>query len=365
MGVLKTKLIRYNTRMVFPDIRTVSDLESYLQEHSLTWDEAGLPLPQLMEKHFSLLLPRFYADLIDWKNSLDPLRRMVIPEESEQKTEKYELIDPIGDHTHEPVPGLIHRYPDRCLLLLTTHCSVHCRFCFRRDVIGTPLPMDIEGIEKYLQTHEEIHEVIFTGGDPATLPPAFLRAMTDRLFKIVHIDTYRFHTRSLVVNPHCVGDEWFAQLGRLQGKKKIVVLHVNHPREVTPELRQLVHTLRDMNVRVLSQSVLLKGINDSAEILRELFITLSAADILPYYLHHLDKARGTHHFRLSIEQGKKLFSAVRGTISGHSLPEYVVDLPGGDGKVPVMWLRRHQVGVYEVENYEGKTIQYIDPVETV
>lgn len=343
-------------------IRSVADLEEYLRNSSLTWEQACLPSRELLSAKFSTRIPLFYANLINWQDKNDPLRAMVIPTIDETETHAYELQDPIGDHSHEPVPGLIHRYPNRCLLLLTTHCAVHCRFCFRRDVIGTPLPADIDGIATYLQRHQEIHEIIFTGGDPGTFPPAFLASMIKKLSSLTHIDTWRFHVRSMVVDPTSVTKEWIQQLDLLSDKHKVVVLHINHPREVTAQLAEVVHTLQTKGVAVLSQTVLLKGINDTVETLRALYERITQIGIKPYYLHHLDKAKGTHHFRISIADGKRLYMKLRGHLSGYSIPEYVVDLPGGDGKVPVMWLRPLGAGRYEVENFEGRTIQYSDPL---
>ena len=344
------------------DILTIEALKAYLHEHSLTWETAGLSAELLTRKQFPVRIPRFYADLIHWNDSEDPLRKIVIPAAAEQDIQSYELSDPIGDHTHEPVPGLVHRYPNRCLLLLTTHCSIHCRFCFRRDVIGTPLPIDLPGITSYLQNHTEIEEIIYTGGDPATIPPAFLASMIDKLAPLSHIKTWRFHTRTMVVDPEYVKEAWYEQLDRLNQVQKVVVLHVDHAREVTLELKHLVQTLQRHHIQVLSQSVLLKGVNDSLDALHQLFTSLSSAGIKPYYLHHLDKAQRTHHFRISIEAGKKLYTQLRGKISGYAIPEYVVDLPGGDGKVPVMWMRKISPDTYEVENFQGKTITYIDPL---
>jgi lysine 2,3-aminomutase len=357
--------IVYTTRMTLPYIHSTEALETYLQERGLTWEKAHLPAKSTIQENFSIRFPRFYANLINWQDADDPLRKLVLPDQNELEVHPYELSDPIGDHTHEPVPGLIHRYPNRCLLLLTTHCIVHCRFCFRRDVIGKPLPTDIVGIEKYLREHTEIHEVIFSGGDPATLPAAFLKHFTEKLGPLAHIDTWRFHTRTLVVDPLYVQDDWIEEIAHLENKQKIIVLHVDHPREVTPELKALVEKLRQKQISVLSQTVLLKGVNDSVETLTNLFTALSAIGVKPYYLHHLDKARGTNHFRVSIEEGQELYKQLRGKISGYSIPEYVLDLPGGDGKVPVMWLRKinqaDSGSVYEIENFSGKLISYQDP----
>jgi lysine 2,3-aminomutase len=343
-------------------ISSATELAAFLKKKGSSWEQAQLPSPELLAKNFVVRIPYFYANLIDWHNPQDPLRLMVIPSALELQVKQYELADPIGDHTHEPVPGLIHRYPNRCLLILTTHCSVHCRFCFRRDVIGTPLPVDFRGIFKYLQEHQEIKEVILSGGDPATLPAVFLQRVVTELATLNHITTVRIHSRALAIDPVAVGEKWLLVIEKALQPNKVIVLHINHHREITPELESLVRRLHKSGILVLSQSVLLKGINTTVETLRELFSTLSAVGITPYYLHHLDKARGTDHFRVSIEEGKQLFTKLRGTISGHSVPDYVLDLPGGDGKVPVMWLHQISPGVYQVENFQGKTITYSDPL---
>lgn len=342
-------------------IKNSKQLELYLLSKGLSWDECQLPSADEFGGLFPMRIPEFYADLINWKDPSDPLRLMVIPSAQERDVKKYELEDPIGDKTHEPVPGLIHRYPDRCLLLFTTHCGVHCRFCFRRDVVGKVRPIDIQGIYKYLVKTPQIREVIFSGGDPATFPPEFFENVLTPLSEISHIKTIRVHTRGFVVDPTTFSQEWLKVFIGNNKSNMTIVLHINHPKEITSELAELVKQLRNSGVQVLSQSVLLKGVNDDKETLLRLFNSLSENGVKPYYLHHLDKAQGTHHFRISIEEGKKLYTSLRGQLSGYKLPEYVVDLPGGDGKVPVMWLTQKEKGVYEVENFEGKLITYIDP----
>jgi len=342
-------------------IKDSKQLESYLLSKGLSWEECQLPNTDEFGGLFPMRIPRFYADLINWKDPSDPLRLMVIPDIQEKNVKNYELEDPIGDKSHEPVPGLIHRYPDRCLLLFTTHCGVHCRFCFRRDVVGKVRPIDIQAVYKYLEKTPEIREVIFSGGDPSTFPSEFFENVLTPLSEIPHIKTIRVHTRGFVVDPTTFSQSWLkAFLGNGRSNRTIV-LHINHPSEVTSELGEMVQKLKTAGVLILSQSVLLKGVNDNKETLLKLFNSLSEIGVKPYYLHHLDKARGTHHFRVSIEHGKKLFMSLRGQLAGYKLPEYVLDLPGGDGKVPVMWLRSKESGIYEVENFEGKLITYIDP----
>ncbi len=336
-------------------------LEDYLTQKNLTWEQCMLPTRMFFKETFPVRIPIKYADLIDWENPNDPLRMMVIPDPREHEVKDYELIDPIGDTTHEPVPGLVHRYPDRALLILTTYCGVHCRFCFRREYIGKPRHVDITACFEYLSKHPEIREVIFTGGDPATFPEGFLFSVLEKLSHIDHIKFVRFHTRALVMDPRMNPDSWLNVLKVLKGKQVLFALHINHPKEISKDLKKLVGKLRQRGVALLSQTVLLKGVNDTTETLKELFVSLVGIGIQPYYLHHLDYARGTHHFRISVENGQKLFSSLRGQIPGHCIPEYVVDLPGGDGKYPVMWLKDLGNGMYEAKNYRGERVEYKDP----
>lgn len=308
---------------------------------------------------FPLRIPYYYADLIDWQNPNDPLRMIAMPHKSEEIIQSYELTDPIGDHEKEVVPGLIHRYPDRCLLLLTSHCKIHCRFCFRREVVGKVRPVNFIAIKNYLLMHSEIKEVIFSGGDPGTFPVAFLDNIRRQLSGITHIERWRFHTRVPAVDPASITDEWLATVEKFSGKK-VIVIHTDHPKELTSQLKQLVDKMLQKNYLVLSQSVLLKNVNADVQTLAEFFTKLISIGIKPYYLHHLDQARGTSHFRISIAEGKNIFKALRGTLSSICMPEYVVDLPGGFGKVPVMWLEKISNNQYKALTFEGKEVVYID-----
>ncbi len=335
-------------------------LDEYLLDLGLTWERAQLPPREWLESlTFPLRLPKEYADLINWTNPLDPLRLMVIPDPAEAHIAQYELSDPIGDTAREAVPGLIHRYPDRCLLLLTSHCLVHCRFCFRREVVGKVRPVAFKRIAQYLQAHTEIHEVIFSGGDPATFPAGFIQTLVNELGDIQHITRWRFHTRVPAVEPTAITDEWLSTISKLPGKK-IVAIHINHPREITPALSTLIKKMLGLNILLLSQTVLLKGVNDNAETLKELFENLVTTGVKPYYLHHLDQAHGTSHFRISIEEGKKLYRQLRGHLSSVCLPEYVLDLPQGKDKVPVMWFEETAPGIYRTTSFEGEVVEYID-----
>jgi len=349
-----------------PSIRSAAELQTYLHKKGLSWETAHLPAQALFEHGFPLRIPEFYAELIDWQDPTDPLRLMVIPDIREAEVRPYELTDPIGDHAREVVPGLIHRYPDRCLLLLTSYCLVHCRFCFRREVVGKVRPVQFQHIQEYLAQHPEVRELIFSGGDPFTFPVGFVQSLTQHLTQLTHVTTWRFHSRVPAIDPAAVSDEWIGQLQELhtQWKKRvIIVIHINHPREVTTQFKHLVEKLIAAGCLLLSQTVLLKGVNTDHKTLADLFRSLVLLGVKPYYLHHLDQVVGSHHFRISIEEGKTLFHSLRGNVSGVCMPEYVLDLPGGDGKVPVMWMHSDDHKEYQVTTFEGKKVTYVDQAE--
>lgn len=303
----------------------------------------------MSQNTFPVLIPAFYSKLIDWNDRNDPLRKMVEFDPREEKIQKYEMTDPIGDKPKTVAPGLIHRYPDRVLLNLTNACAVHCRFCFRKNLLGGSArigPTEIADIIAYLKSHKEIWEVIFSGGDPFMIPNKFLSEVLKKLNKVEHIHAIRFHTRIPVVSPGILAKNKAIPLLKKslsRAKKLIIVIHINHPREITKEFQKITHKFQKIGALVLSQTVLLKDVNDSAETLSKLFRGLVESGVKPYYLHHLDPAKGTHHFRISIKQGKKIFKELRSKLSGICMPEYVIDFPEKFGKIPVFWLENPDI----------------------
>jgi lysine 2,3-aminomutase len=284
--------------------------------------------------------------LIDPLSPDDPIARQFIPDVRELQTTPEERPDPIGDRTHEKVPGLVHRYPDRVLLKVTHTCPVYCRFCFRREVVGpTGEPAmttaDLSRALAYVAAHPSIFEVILTGGDPLVLSPRRISALTAALAEIPHVAVLRWHSRVPVVDPGRLTPEAIAAL--ISARQAVyLAIHANHPRELTPAARTVIAALRRAGIILLSQTVLLKGINDDAPTLAELFRAFVALGIKPYYLHHPDLAPGTSHFRLSIEDGQRLMAELRGRITGLAMPTYVLDIPGGHGKMaltPSAWDR--------------------------
>jgi lysine 2,3-aminomutase len=267
-----------------------------------------------------------------------------VPSAAELQTAEEERADPIGDARWSPVPGIVHRYPDRVLLKPSLVCPVYCRFCFRREQIGAKgTVLDRAALDRafaYIRERPEIWEVIVTGGDPFLLSPRRVAQIVRTLAAIEHVQVIRFHTRVPVVDPRRVGA---ALVKALDGDKAVyVVIHANHPRELTETATAAVTRLTRAGIPVLSQSVLLRGVNDDAAVLESLFRRLVAMRVKPYYLHHPDLARGTAHFRGEIADGQALMRELRRRASGLCQPTYVLDIPGGHGKVPIgpCWLRR-------------------------
>ncbi|HEX5416451.1 MAG TPA: KamA family radical SAM protein [Chloroflexota bacterium] len=345
-------------------VTTTHELHAYLAERGLAERAvgvAGLAEPGVLP----VRVPRYYLDLIDWEDPADPLRRQVLPLPEEGVILPDDLRDPIGDDSHSPVPGIVHRYPDRALFLLTATCAIHCRFCFRREFIGKPIRTlradQFAGALAYLGEHPEIWEVILSGGDPLVFPDRYLIDVLTRLRAIPHLRVLRIHSRTPAIFPARLTEEFARQLRRFA--PLYLVVHVNHPREVTPEFSERVGYLVDNGVPVLSQSVLLRGVNDRVETLAELFRRLVEARVKPYYLHQLDRAPGTNHFRVPIREGLRLMRGLRGHVSGLCQPTYILDIPGGHGKVPLAAEYVHPTGegVYEVENFRGERFRYEEP----
>jgi len=270
----------------------------------------------------------------------DPIARQFVPTSNEAVTRDHERADPIGDDAHSPVPGIVHRYPDRVLLKPVTVCPVYCRFCFRRAVVGpgesAVLPArDLERALEYIRTTPDIWEVILTGGDPLMLSPRRIRDLSLAIADIAHVKVIRWHTRVPVVSPVRVSADAIDALATpLEvGKMVYVSIHSNHANEWTPEAEAVVRHTRLAGIALVSQTVLLAGVNDSVATLSALFRKLVSIGVQPYYLHQLDPAPGTAHFRVPLARATELVGALRGHISGLCQPTFVIDIPGGHGKV--------------------------------
>ena len=329
-----------------------------LIEAGLAPAERRAALAAVAERYAVAITPAV-AELIDTGDPDDPIARQFIPDPAELVVRPEELADPIGDDVHSPVEGVVHRYPDRVLLKLVHVCPVYCRFCFRREMVGprgrgTLSPRKLEAALDYIRAQDRIWEVILTGGDPLVLAARRVRAVMRQLAAIDHVKIIRVHTRVPVVAPALITPE-LARALRNQAQATYVVLHINHARELTQQARAACAQLVDAGIPLLSQTVLLKGVNDAPATLAELFRALVENRIKPYYLHHADLAPGTGHLRTTIADGQRLMRALRGTLSGLCQPTYVLDIPGGAGKVPAgpTYLKPLDCGRYEVEDPSG------------
>lgn len=293
-----------------------------------------------VEARYAVAVTPAMAALIDTRDAGDPIARQFLPDVRELDHNVSERADPIGDGLKSPTPGLVHRYPDRVLLKLVAACPVYCRFCFRREMVGPGKATALTEAEladalAYVRAHPEIWEVILTGGDPLIMSPRRVAEITAALADIPHVKILRWHTRVPVVAPERVTPELVEALSAPSRKTVYVALHTNHPRELMQLARAACARLIDAGIAMVSQTVLLKGVNDNADTLAALMRALVETRVKPYYLHHGDLAPGTTHFRTTIAEGQALMRALRARLSGLALPAYVLDIPGAHGKVPI------------------------------
>jgi len=292
---------------------------------------------QNVAARYAVAITPAVADLIGTADPHDPIAQQFVPDERELESHPEENADPIGDEAHSPVPGVVHRYPDRVLLKVVNVCAVYCRFCFRREMIGSGrgalTGKALAAAFDYIARTPQIWEVILTGGDPLLLPPRRLKDVVTRLAAIDHVKVIRLHTRIPVAAPERVTPALLRALR--SAKATFMVVHANHSRELTDEARAACARVIDAGIPMLSQSVLLRGVNDDVETLGALMRALVECRIKPYYLHHADLAPGTAHFRTSIPHGQAVMRALHGRYSGLCQPQYVLDIPGGHGKSPI------------------------------
>ncbi len=328
--------------------------------------EAARPELEKVSGRYAISITPEMAALIDPADPRDPIALQFVPDARELEQGRGESPDPIGDGAHSPVEGVVHRYPDRVLLKLLHVCPVYCRFCFRREMVGPGKPQSLtpqalDAAMAYIAAHPQIWEVILTGGDPLAMSARRLGDVFGRLRQIAHVKIVRIHTRVPAVDPGRISDELIEVL-RNCGKTVYVALHANHPRELTASARSACAKLIDAGIPMLSQSVLLKGVNDNVETLAALMRAFVEMRIKPYYLHHADLAPGTAHLRTSIEEGKALIKALRGHVSGLCQPTYVLDIPGGHGKAPIdPDLSQSSGGGWRIEDFRGRSHDYDDP----
>ncbi len=294
-----------------------------------------LPGMQDANRLFRLTAPLGYLARIEKGNIDDPLLKQILPVAEETTLAAGFSADPVGDLNASPQPGIIHKYHGRALLVMTGACAIHCRYCFRRNFPYGDQHVDLTAIRAYLEAHAEIHEIILSGGDPLTLSNARLTELVEILEAIPHLRTLRIHSRLPIVLP----DRLDAALSELLGRgrlKSVLVVHANHPRELASDVTAALHTFRSCCDALLNQSVLLRGINDDAGILAELSQRLFHADVLPYYLHMLDKASGTAHFAVTESTARDIHRRLRDRLPGYLVPRLVRELRGETAKSPLI-----------------------------
>ena len=307
----------------------------------------------------------YYASLIDPDLPSHPLRRTMVPVTAEYRHAPEESVDPLDEDTDSPVPGLVHRYPDRALFLVTNFCSANCRYCTRSRIIGNhaDYPFSVtewEGALAYIETHPAIRDVLLSGGDPLTLPDSKLEWLLKRLRDIPHVEFIRIGTKVPVVLPQRITKSLVRMLRSYH--PLWMSIHVTHPEELTPEVVQACTRLADAGIPLGSQTVLLSGINDDVETMRKLVHGLLKIRVRPYYLYQCDPIVGSAHFRTPVRKGLEIIQGLRGFTTGYAVPTYVIDSPGGGGKIPLLpdYFKGYDGNDIVLRNYEGKEFRYPD-----
>lgn len=313
------------------------------------------------------ITPHFF-NLIDRDDPECPIRRQIIPRVEETWVSPYEMSDPCGEDSHMPAPGLVHRYPDRVLFLVTDRCASYCRYCTRSRVVSgageQDLETDFEAAFKYLEEHTEIRDVLLSGGDPLLFSDGKLEKILSRLRDIEHIEFIRIGSRVPIFLPQRITTELCKMLQKYH--PLFMSVHVNHPRELTTEVKAGLERLANHGIPLGNQSVLLRGVNDDVEIMKMLVQKLLICRVKPYYLYQLDLIEGSSHLQAPVAKGIEIIEGLRGHTTGYAIPQYVIDAPGGGGKVPInpeYVLQRNEERVI-IRNFEGKTFEYPEPAVT-
>jgi lysine 2,3-aminomutase len=341
-------------------ITTLEDLKKVVV---LTADEeAGIT--NCLESLRMAITP-YYATLIDPENAACPIRMQAVPTAAELQFGKYDMADPLHEDKDSPVPGLTHRYPDRVLMLVTDQCSMYCRHCTRRRLAGVcdqaRSRKEIGACIDYIRRTPAIRDVILSGGDALLLSDEVIEDILQQLRRIEHVEIIRFGTRTPVVMPQRITPELCGMLKKYH--PVYVNTHFNHPLEITPEAAEACARLADAGVPLGNQSVLLRDINDCPQLMKKLMQQLLKIRVRPYYVYQCDMSQGIEHFRTPISSGIQVIEYLRGHTSGLAVPTYVVDAPGGGGKIPVMpqYLISQNAGKVVLRNYEGVFTTYTEP----
>ncbi len=313
---------------------------------------------------FPMAITPYFSSLLDPFNSRCPLRLQCIPRKKELVIGKNDMLDPCGEERHAVVPNLVHRYPDRVLLLATTRCAVYCRYCTRRRLVGRRevdiTQENLEAICSYLRKNRKIRDVLISGGDPLLLEDSRLEAILRQLRAIRHIEIIRIGTRVPVTLPMRVTESLVSMLHRYH--PLFINIHFTHPKEVTPEVHEACNLLADAGIPLGSQTVLLRGINDQPSVIRKLVHELLKIRVRPYYLYQCDPAIGIGHFKTPISKGIEIIQSLRGFTTGCAVPTYVIDAPGGGGKIPIgpNYVLGYENRMMTLRNYAGGIYHYYE-----
>jgi len=342
-------------------LTTVEQLEQYM---TLTPEEkAGC---EFASHKLALAITPYFFNLIDRANPECPIRKQVIPRSDESVVSEEEMLDSLGEDEHSPIPGLVHSYPDRVLFLVTDRCAAYCRYCTRSRLVSNAQDYNFhpeyERGLRYIEAHPEIRDVLLSGGDPLLLSDKKIEHLLSRLRAIPHVEFIRIGSRIPVFLPQRITPELCAVF-----KKHGPIwmsIHVNHPKECTAELRAACEQLSFADVPLGNQSVLLRGVNDDAEVMKALVHRLLRMRVRPYYLYQMDLITGGSHFKVDVRKGMEIIRALRGHTTGYAVPQYVIDAPGGGGKVPINPEYVESITDDEVifRNYEGRVFRY--PLKT-
>jgi lysine 2,3-aminomutase len=318
----------------------------------------------LTKEKFAIAVTPHFAELIDPGDPECPIRRQVVPREDELLVDPGDMTDPCGEEHDSVVPGLVHRYPDRVLLLALDTCASYCRYCTRSRLVGhghlEPVVRRLDAVVDYLQTHPEVRDVLLSGGDPLLMSEDRLETVLSRIRSVESVEFVRIGSRVPSFLPQRITPELVAVLRRY---RVWLSLHFSHPRELTPEVGEACDRLADSGIPLGSQTVLLRGVNDDVDTLKKLFQGLLKNRVRPYYLYQCDPVVGTAHLRTSVQKGMELIAGLRGHTSGYAVPTYVIDAPGGGGKVPLQaqTVLGYEGGVATLRNWEGQLYTYQDP----
>ena len=339
-------------------ITTVEQLQKFLP--TLTPEE--LAGAQLANHKLALGITPYFFNLIDPADENCPIRWQVIPRIEETATASWEMSDPCGEDSHSPVPGLVHRYPDRVLFLVTDRCASYCRYCTRSRLVSNASGYDFHPeYDKqiaYIAAHPEIRDVLLSGGDPLLLSDEKLENLLSRLRAIPHVEFLRIGSRIPTFLPQRITPELCAMLKKFH--PLFLSIHSNHPRELTTEVRDALGRLADAGIPLGNQSVLLKHVNDEADVMKALMQKLLMCRVKPYYLYQCDLIAGSAHLRASVAKGLEIMEKLRGHTTGYAVPQYVIDAPGGGGKVPINpeYVLCRNAGRVVIRNFEGKIFEY-------